>query len=81
MTPAIDTPDDFSAADPQRFDGLVIKGGEVGDGVLTDNIARATILAVYRENSLIIGVTHPQGGLLAGVRRIIGFSMLSMRKW
>lgn len=56
MTPATDTPDAFSAADLQRFEELVIKGGEVGGAVLTDNIARARILAVYREESLIFGV-------------------------
>jgi hypothetical protein len=56
MTPVTDTPDTFSDADLQRFEELVIKGGEVGGAVLTDNIAGSRILAVYREDSLIFGV-------------------------
>lgn len=56
MTPFTDTPDTFSDADIRRFKELVIKGGEVGGAVLTDNIAGARILAVYREERLILGV-------------------------
>lgn len=56
MTPFTDIPDTFSDADLQRFKELVIKGDEVGGAVLTDNIARARILAIYREESLIVGV-------------------------
>jgi GNAT superfamily N-acetyltransferase len=56
MTLVTDTPDTFSDADLQRFEELVIKGGEVGGAVLTDNIAHALILAVYREEGTIFGV-------------------------
>ena len=56
MTPFTDIPGTFSDADLQRFEELVIKGGEVGSAVLTDNIAHARILTVYRDESLIFGV-------------------------
>ena len=57
ITPFTDTPDKFSEADLQRFKELVIKGGEVGGAALVDNITNARILAIYREEGLIVGVT------------------------
>lgn len=56
MTPVTGTPDAFSLAERMRFAELVIEGGEVGGAVLTDNIASAKILAVYRDMGAIHGV-------------------------
>ena len=57
MTPFADTPDRFSHAELQRFEHLVIKGGEVGGNVLTANIRAARVLVVYREKGVIQGVS------------------------
>lgn len=57
MIPFTDTPDKFSEVDLQRFKELVIKGGEVGGAALADNVANARILAIYREEGVIVGTT------------------------
>src|SRR3954469_21734564 len=56
VLPVTGTPDTFSKAELTWFEELVIKGGEVGGAVLTDNIANAKILAVYRDMGVIHGV-------------------------
>jgi hypothetical protein len=56
MTLISGTPDSFSLAERMRFAELVIEGGEVGGAVLTDNIASAKVLAMYREMGAIHGV-------------------------
>lgn len=80
ITPVTDTPDIFSDADLQRFEDLVIKGGEVGGAVLTDNIAHARILAVYRKKSLIFGVAalkQPKEGYRKKTEARSGITLLN----
>jgi RimJ/RimL family protein N-acetyltransferase len=48
--------DALSAAERQRFQELVIKGGEVGGAALETNISSARILIVIREQGVICGV-------------------------
>jgi hypothetical protein len=59
--------DALSAAERQRFQELVIEGGEVGEvggAALETNISNASILIVIREQGVIRGVgalKRPQG--------------------
>lgn len=74
-----DTPDKFSEADLQRFKELVIKGGEVGGAALVDNITNARILAIYREDGLIVGVTalkRPKASYREKIERRSGIALL-----